>query len=191
MYLPSDALSQHLLSYLGFSYLGHGLSLHSCSSKAQLLLLTWEEGYLLTAAPPDLEQSSSSWPSCTHAAATPWTWVLITWTTAFSSSMKLSHTLWGNPRWTGHGGEVWQDVIYWRREWQTTSVLLPWEPHEQYEKTNDRTLKEELPRSVGAKYAAGDQWRNNSRKNEGMEPKKKQYPVVDGTSDRSKVQCLF
>ena len=54
---------------------------------------------------------------------------------------------------------------------------------------NDRTLKEELPRSVGAQHATGDQWRNNSRKNEGMEPKPKQYPVVDGTGDRSKVRC--
>ena len=51
----------------------------------------------------------------------------------------------------------------------------------------DRTLKEELPRSIGAQYATGDQWRNNSRKNEGMEPKKKQYSVVDVTGDRSKV----
>ena len=45
------------------------------------------------------------------------------------------------------------------------------------------------PRSVGAQYATGDQWRNNSRKNEGMEPKQKQYPVVDVTSDRSKIRC--
>ena len=52
---------------------------------------------------------------------------------------------------------------------------------------NDRILKEELPRSVGAQYAIGDQWRNNSRKKEGMEPKQKQYPVVDVTGDRSKV----
>ena len=52
---------------------------------------------------------------------------------------------------------------------------------------NDRILKEELPRSVDAQYAAGDQWINNSRKNEGMEPKQKQYPVVDVTGDRSKV----
>ena len=51
----------------------------------------------------------------------------------------------------------------------------------------DRTLEDELPRSVGAQYATGDQWRNNSRKNEGMEPKQKQHPVVDGTSDGSKV----
>ena len=54
---------------------------------------------------------------------------------------------------------------------------------------NDRTLKEELPRSVGAQYATGDWWRNNSRKNEGIEPKQKQYPVVDVTGDRRKVQC--
>ena len=53
--LPSDALSQHLPSYLGFSYLGRGVSLHGCSSKAQPLLLTLDEGYLLTATPPDLE----------------------------------------------------------------------------------------------------------------------------------------
>ena len=52
---------------------------------------------------------------------------------------------------------------------------------------NDRILKEELPRSVGAQYATEDQWRNNSRKNEGMEPKQKQYPVVDVAGDRSKV----
>ena len=52
---------------------------------------------------------------------------------------------------------------------------------------NDRTLKEELPSSVAAQYATGDQWKNNSRKNEGMEPKQEQYPVVDGTGDRSKV----
>ena len=56
MCLPSDALSQHLLSYLGFSYLGRGVSLHGCSSKAQPLLLTLDEGYLLTATPPDLER---------------------------------------------------------------------------------------------------------------------------------------
>ena len=48
---------------------------------------------------------------------------------------------------------------------------------------NDRILKEELPRSVDAQYAAGDEWRNNSRKNEGMEPKEKQYPIVDVTHD--------
>ena len=94
--LPSDALLQHLPSYLGFAYLGRGVSLHGCSSKAQPLLLNLDEGY---------------------------------------------------------------------------------------------PLKEKLPRSVGAQYATGDQWRNNSRKNEGMEPKQKHYPAVDVTGDRSKVRC--
>ena len=60
-------------------------------------------------------------------------------------------------------------------------------PMNSMKRKNDRTLKEELPRSVGAQYATGDQWRNNSRKNEGMKPKQKQYPAVDVTGDRSKV----
>ena len=54
---------------------------------------------------------------------------------------------------------------------------------------NNRILKEELPRSLGAQYATGDQCRNNSRKNEGTEPKQKQYPAVDVTGDRSKIRC--
>ena len=53
----------------------------------------------------------------------------------------------------------------------------------------DRTLKDELPRSVLAQYATGDQWRKNSRKNEEMEPKQKQHPAVDVTGDRRNVQC--
>ena len=53
----------------------------------------------------------------------------------------------------------------------------------------DRTLKEELPRSIGAQYATGDQWRNNSRKNEETESKQKEHPVVNVTGDRSKVRC--
>ena len=61
------------------------------------------------------------------------------------------------------------------------------DPMNSMKRQNDRILKEELPRLVGAQYATGDQWRNNSRKNEGMEPKQKQYPVVDVTGDRSKV----
>ena len=72
-------------------------------------------------------------------------------------------------------------------------------PMNSMKRQNDRTLKEDtvqtlswartLPRSVGAQYATGDQWRNNSRKNEGMEPKQKQYLAVDVTGDRSKVRC--
>ena len=60
-------------------------------------------------------------------------------------------------------------------------------PMNSMKKQKDRTMKDELPRLVGAQYATGDQWRNNSRKNEEMEPKQKQLPVVDGTGDISKV----
>ena len=60
-------------------------------------------------------------------------------------------------------------------------------PMNSKKRQNDRIPKEELPRSLGAQYATGDQWRNNSRKNEGTEPKQKQYSVVDVTGDRSKV----
>ena len=62
-------------------------------------------------------------------------------------------------------------------------------PMDSMKRQKDRTPKEELPRSVGAKYATGDQWREDSRKNGGMDPKQKQHPVVDGSGDRSKVQC--
>ena len=65
----------------------------------------------------------------------------------------------------------------------------PEDPMNSMKRQNDRILKEILPRSVGAQYATGDEWKNNSSKNEGMEPKQKQYPAVDVTGDRSKVQC--
>ena len=60
-------------------------------------------------------------------------------------------------------------------------------PMNSMKRQKDRTLKGELTRSVGAQYVTGDQWRNNSRKNEGIEPEQKQYPVVYVTGDRSKV----
>ena len=60
-----------------------------------------------------------------------------------------------------------------------------WNAMNSVKRKNDRILKEELPRSVGAQYATGDQWRNNSRNNEGLEPKQKQYPVVDVIEARS------
>ena len=63
----------------------------------------------------------------------------------------------------------------------------PENPMNSMKRQKDRTLKVELPRSVGTQYATGDQWRNNSRKNEGMDPKQKQYPVVNVTGDRSKI----
>ena len=82
-------------------------------------------------------------------------------------------------------------MVHWRREWQTTSVFLPREPLNSLKRQNDRILKEELPRSVGAQYATGDQWRSNSRKNEGMEPKKNNIHlwmglVIEARSDAVK-----
>ena len=103
--LLSDALLQHLLSYLGFSYFGRGVSLHDCSTKAQPLLLTLDKGYLLTATLPDLQRG--------------------------------------------------------------IAPLGPPVPVQ--------------PRLLGRGVATGDQWRNNSRKNEGMESKQKEYPAVDVT----------
>ena len=101
----------------------------------------------------------------------------------------MGHAEWGHPRQMGHGGEFWQNVVHWRREWQTTSAFLPENSMNSMKRQKDRTLKDELPRSVGAQYATGYQWRNNSRKNEEMKPKQKQHPVVDVTGDGSKVRC--
>ena len=80
-------------------------------------------------------------------------------------------------------GIVQARVLAW------AAIAFSREPYEQHEKQKGMTLKDEFPRSVGAQYAMGDQWRNNSRKNEKTESKQKQYPVVDVTGDRSKVQC--
>ena len=103
--------------------------------------------------------------------------------------MKLSHA-----RGTTQDGQVM--VKRFDRMWSTgegNGKPLQYSclenPMNSMKRQNDRILKEELPRSAGAQYATGDQWRNNSRKNEGMERKQKQYPVVNVTDDRSKVRC--
>ena len=106
-------------------------------------------------------------------------------TTASSNSMKPSHACWAT-----QDGRVMVERS--DRAWSTgegngkplQSSCLE-NPMTSVKRQNDRIPKEELPRSVGAQYATGDQWRNNSRKNEGMEPKQEQYPVVDVTGDRS------
>ena len=99
-------------------------------------------------------------------------------TTALSNSMKLSHACGAT-----QGG--WVIVERSDRMWSTgegNGKPLQYSclenPMNSMKRQNDRTLKEKLPRSVGAQYATGDQWRNNSRKNEGMEPKQKQYQAV-------------
>ena len=108
-------------------------------------------------------------------------------TTAVPNSVKLSHARGA----TKHGRVM---VERSDRMWSTGegngkplqhSCLES--PVNSMKRQKNRTLKDELPRSVGAQYAIGDQWRNNSRKNEGMEPKQKHHPVVNVTSDGSKV----
>ena len=107
-------------------------------------------------------------------------------TTALSNSMKLSHA-----RGATQDGRVMvgrSDRMWSTGEGNGKPLQYCLENSmNSMKRQNDRILKEELPTSVGAQYATGDQWRNNSRKNEGMEPKQKQYPAVDVTGDRSKV----
>ena len=95
----------------------------------------------------------------------------------------------GHPRWTGHvesSDKTWstgegkgKPLEYSSRE----------NPMNSMKRQKDRTLKDELPRSVGTQCPMRDQWRNNSRKNEETEPKQNQHPVVDVTVDRSKIRC--
>ena len=110
-------------------------------------------------------------------------------TTAFSNSMKLSHALWGHPRWVGiveRSDRMWSTGEGNGKPLQYSCLE---NPMNSMKTQNGRILKEELPRSVGAQYATGDKWRNNSRKHERTEPKQKQYPVMDVTGDRSKIRC--
>ena len=108
-------------------------------------------------------------------------------TTALSNSMKLSHA-------RGATKDEWVMVERSDRMWsagERNGKPLQYSclknPMNSMKRQNDGILKKKLPRSVGAQYATGDQWRNNSRKNEGMEPKQREYPAVGVTGDRSKV----
>ena len=115
---------------------------------------------------------------------------LITWTTALSDLMKLSTMSCMATK------DGWVMVESANKMWFTgegngkpLQYSCLGNPMNSMKRQKDRTLKDELPRSVGGQYATGDQWRNNSRKNEGMEPKQKQHPGVDVTGDESKVWC--
>ena len=103
--------------------------------------------------------------------------------------MKLSHALWGHPRWVGTVER--SDTMWSTGEGNGKPLQYSYLENliNSMKRQKHKTLKDELPRLVGAQYATGDQWRNDSRQNEGMEPKKKQYPVVDVTGERSKVRC--
>ena len=108
---------------------------------------------------------------------------------SLSFSMKLSHV--HGPNQDGWGMVERSDGMWSTGEGngKPLQYCCLENPINSMKRQNDRILKEELPRSVGVQYATGDQWRNNSRKNEGMEPKQKEYPAVDMTGERSKVQC--
>ena len=149
--LPSDALLQHSPPYLGFSYLGVGYLFMAAPAKDSHCSLTLDEGYLLTAALPDLQRGIA--PLGPPTPAQPQLLGLFLLAACHPSAAQPPLAT----------------------------------PINSMKRKKDRTLKDELPRSVGAQYATGDQWRNNSRKNEEMEPKQKQHPVVDVTGDRSKV----
>ena len=108
-------------------------------------------------------------------------------TTALSNSVKPSHA-----RGSTQDGQVMVERS--DRMWSTGEgngkpfqYFCLENPMNSMKRQNNRIVNEELLRSLGAQYATGDQWRNNSRKNEGMEPKQKQYPAVDVTGDRNKV----
>ena len=169
--LPSDALLQHLLSYLGFFHLGRGISLHGCSSKAQPLLLTLDEQYLLTTAPLDLEcgvaplgpPGPSQLPllrgvaplgspravnsregTQLHPSTENWINDLLSMALSirtrpsfpirqslpsgnFHKPLILLHQRADRLKTTqiGNGGEFSPNMAHWKREWQTTSVILP------------------------------------------------------------------
>ena len=80
-------------------------------------------------------------------------------------------------------------MVHWRREGEQFQYSCLENPMNSMKWQKDMTLKDELPRSIGAQYATGEEQRSNSRKKEDMEAKQKQHPVVDVTGDRSKVQC--
>ena len=99
--------------------------------------------------------------------------------------MKLSHAMWGHPRrMVENSDKMWSTGEGNGKPFQYSCLE---NPKNSMKRQKYRTLKDELPRSAGAQYATGDQWKNNSRKNEETEPKQKQHPVVDVTGDRSKV----
>ena len=133
--LPSDALLQHLLSYLCFSYLGRRVSLHGCSSKAQPLFLTLDEGYLLTATLPDLQRGIAPLgppvpaqlrllgrgvaplrlPPRPRITLAPWLKIYCVKEPACQCK-----------RYKRCGFDPWFGKLSWRRVWQPTPVFLPW-----------------------------------------------------------------
>ena len=112
---------------------------------------------------------------------------LITRTTILPNSMKLEPCHVGPPKMDGScSDKMWSTGEGNGNPFQYSCLESPMNS---IKRQNDSIMKEELPKSVGAQYATGEQWRNNSRKNEGMEPKQKQHPVVNETGDGSRIRC--
>ena len=103
--------------------------------------------------------------------------------------MNYETCLAGPPKTMGHGGQLWQNVVHWEGNGKPLQYNCLEKSMNSMKRQKDRTLKDEIPRLVGAQYATGDQWRNKSIKNEETESKQKQHPVVDKTGDGSKVWC--
>ena len=133
-----------------------------------------------------LHQRADRLKICNHRKLTN----LITWTTVLSNLMKQWAIL---CRATQEGQVIVErsDKMWSTGEGNDTPLQYSSveNPMNSMKRQKDRTLKDQLPRSVGAQYATRDQWRNNSRKNEDTESKQKQHPVVDVTGDEIKVQC--
>ena len=104
----------------------------------------------------------------------------------------MSHAMQGHQKRMGHSRGFWQNVICWRRKWQTTSVYLLWKPHELYKRAKDVTPKDASPRSEGVQYATGEEHRRitySPRMNEEARPKSIWCSVLDVSGDESKIQC--
>ena len=101
----------------------------------------------------------------------------------------MNHAMQGHSRWMGHSGEFWENMVHWRMEWQAISIFLPWEPHEQYEKAK-RYDTEKWTSQVGRCPICywRRQQRNNSSRNEEVEPQQKRHQIVDVSGGESKVQ---
>ena len=114
------------------------------------------------------------------------------WWWSLHNSMKLSQAMQDHLRQMCHSEEFWQNVVHWRREWQTTPIFLLWEPHEQYEKTRRYDTGRWVSQVKGVQYAPGEEQKaitNSFRKNEAAGPKPRWCSVVDVSGGESEVQC--